>query len=159
MSLTHRACAISRDMVNVMGHYLRRWLWDAGPRCFQSGWFQLMVDSLGLRAGDGRSIWWRRGAFICFRWGAVTEGSGERKGERGGERGKEKEREVWARPRRSCANQHRSVASIISLLHCPDTRWRHLELLRSIFAESLAVQHTAAALFCSRLLTKFLQNW
>lgn len=140
--LTHRACVISGHTAETWsmswGRYLRWWLWDACPRCFQSGRFQLMVDSLGLRAGDGRSIWWRRGAFICFRWGAVTEGRGET--ERKERQTDRERREVWARPRRSCANQHRSLASFTSLLHCPDMWWRYVKPLQT-FWEASSLSH------------------
>lgn len=161
MSLTHGDYAISGHTAETRsmswGHYLRWWLWDACPRRFQSGRFQLMVDSLGLRAGDGRSIWWRRGAFICFRWGAVTEGSGERKGERG----KEKEREEKSEPGlggvgRTSTDQWPPLSLCFAAQIHNEDIWSLYKLLRSIFAESLAVQHTAAALLCSRLLSKFL---
>lgn len=128
--------------------YLRWWFWDACPRRFQSGWFQLMVDSLGLRAGDGRSIWWRRGAFICFRWGAVTEGRGERERERKKKK-RERKRIIWARPRRSWANQHRPLVSTACLLHRPVMRWGYLKPLQA--SDKHLCWITCCPTHCSRI--------
>lgn len=155
MSLTCRACAISSHTAETWsmswGHYLRWWLWDACPRCFQSGRFQLMVDSLGLRAGDGRSIWWRRGAFICFRWGAVTEGSRERERERGGKRKRKKTEPGLGGVVLTSTDQWPPLSLCFTAQPRDEDIWSLCKLLRSIFAESLA-----AALLCSRLLTKSL---
>lgn len=162
MSLTHGACAISGNTAETWsmswGRYLRWWLWDACPRRFQSGRFQLMVDSLGLRAGDGRSIWWRRGAFICFRWGAVTEGWGERKGERGKERKREKSEPGLGGVVLTSTDQWPPLSLCFTPQRHGEDIWSLYKLLRSIFAEWLAVRHTAAALLHSRLLTKFLMH-
>lgn len=143
MSLTHGHGAINGHTAKTWsmswGHYLRWWLWDACPRCFQSGWFQLMVDSLGLRAGDGRSIWWRRGAFICFRWGAVTKGRGERKGERGEERKKKKSELGLGGFMLSSTDQWPPWSLYHMCGQWSKDIWSLYKLLRSIFAESLAV--------------------
>lgn len=88
-----------------------------------SSWFTVLVSGLvmGDPSGGGE------GLLFAFA-GVLSLKEVERERER---EGKEKEREVWARPKRSCANQHRSVASIISLLCCPDTWWRHLKPLQA----------------------------
>lgn len=143
-------------MVNVMGmlpemvtlgclpQALPKWMVPAhGWQSWSQGWWWEihLVEARGFYLLSLGCCHWRKG----------------REGERKKEKKKERKRIIWARPRRSWANQHRPLVSTACLLHRPVMRWGTwslYKLLTSIFAESLAAQHTAAGLLGSRLPNK-----